>query len=132
MHRERRLSSTCKDVPKPSWLSLSRSRPIRGIAKVELLAGNVHFVSRLIESRVKCIALDMPETNEEGVYRGEAARCNAGSDRPRKSDAGHGTDLRSESGIVRRSTQLFRASDLLKEWQDKTIEALYQIRHLHA
>lgn len=45
-----------------------RSGAVLLIAKLDRLARNVHFVSGLMESRVKFVALDMPEANDLTIH----------------------------------------------------------------
>lgn len=46
----------------------SRQRATLVIAKLDRLARNVHFVSGLMESRVRFVACDMPEANELTIH----------------------------------------------------------------
>jgi DNA invertase Pin-like site-specific DNA recombinase len=45
-----------------------RERAVLVIAKLDRLARNVHFVSGLMESRVRFVACDMPEANELTIH----------------------------------------------------------------
>lgn len=45
-----------------------KQKAVLVVAKLDRLARNVHFISGLMESRVKFVALDMPEANELTIH----------------------------------------------------------------
>jgi len=49
-------------------VACKKSKAILVVAKLDRLARNVHFISGLMESKVKFVALDMPEANELTIH----------------------------------------------------------------